>query len=156
MAHCPADYRPITVLPVVYRLWSSLRTCQTLQLLSPHLPDDILGFIPSCETSQVWLILQSWIEVNQMDGFPLCGVSSDLQKAFNNIGRDQVQMIAEHLQLPSEVRIPWAAFLGSLTRRFDIRGSLSTAVTSDRGLPEGCPLSIIGMIMVNWCHSIYI
>ena len=85
-AHEPGDYRPITVLPILYRLWSSLRTRHTLRLLQHYLPADILGFVPSCETSQVWLCLQSWIESCQSTGEHLCGISSDLQKAFNNIG----------------------------------------------------------------------
>ena len=154
-AHEPKDYRPITVLPVPYRLWSSLRTRHMLRLLKPHLPSDILGFVPECETSQVWLHLQTWIETSQIQEEPLCGISSDLQKAFNNIGRKQVHFIARHLGLPPDLLVPWFQYLECLQRRFELRGTLGEAIQSTKGLPEGCPLSIIGMILINWCHSIY-
>ena len=63
--------------------------------------------------------------------------------------------MAKHLNLPEQLTRPWFNYLGGLKRRFELRGTLSEEVTSNRGMPEGCPLSIVGMIVVNWCHSQY-
>ncbi|CAK9016376.1 unnamed protein product [Durusdinium trenchii] len=117
------------------------------------------AYMPSLQLHLAPLTLADWrlglLTSFFQDNADLVGLSADLQKAFNNIGRAQLQFWSEHLGLPEELRTPWFGFLGHFERRFDIRGCVSQPLLSTEGLPEGCPLSIIGMLLLNWAHHTY-
>ena len=49
---------------------------------------------------------------------PLCGLSSDVRRAFNHIGRRQVFHMGEHLGFPSTLLTAWGEFLNNFVRRF--------------------------------------
>ena len=46
-------------------------------------------------------------------------------------------------------------FLKEANRHFVIRQVVSSPLQSTCGLPEGCALSCIGMLLVNHCHALY-
>ena len=81
-------------------------------------PPEALGFLPRRETTEVWLHLQAHIEVMLMYQQDYCGLLTDLKRAFNHIGRDQVFMIAEHVGIPCPFLNPWKKFLHVFERRF--------------------------------------
>ena len=155
-AHTPGDYRPIHLFVITYRLWASIRTKQTLRMLQAYMPEAAYGFLPGRETAQVWMAIQAWVEHAVNFDLPLCGISTDLQKCFNNIERPQIFLIAEHLGISERITLPWKSFLGSFERRFCIRNTVGVPETSDRGVAEGDPLSILAMVQINWCHHAYL
>ena len=151
----PRDYRPINLFSVLYRLWSSIRTRQLLVGLKEWLPECIVGFVPGCEAPQIWEYLQCCIEQKLNEDEQITGASLDLEKAFNFIGREQTFYIAEHIKLPLQLLNPWKQFVERMSRRFEIRGCVSEATTSTSGYLEGCPLSIVAMLLSNWAHAQY-
>ena len=152
----PAHYRPISVFSIIYRIWSGLRTRQFLWQIKDLLPAGICGFVPQCEAAQIWAGLQGWIELSLVEGTDLVGMSSDLQRAFNHIGRRQTFLVAEKVGLPQELLRPWGNFIANVERRFDLFGQLSQPVLSTSGFPEGDPLSILAMLLANWSHHQYL
>ena len=154
-SHEISHFRPITLFSMLYRCWSRIRTKQMIRQMAVHMPPEALGFLPHRETTEVWLMLQAYIELMAQQMQPFCGLSTDLKKAFNHIGRKQVFHVAERLGLPSTLLNPWKKFLASFVRRFDIRGCLGDELQSSSGFPEGDPLSIISMLCVNWSYHIY-
>eukprot|EP00435_Cladocopium_sp_Y103_P007126 s2451_g2.t1 len=42
-----------------------------------------------------------------------------------------------------------------MPQRFDVAVCLGDEVSSTSGLPEGCPLSILAMLTVDWCYHVY-
>ena len=154
-AHEENHFRPINLFSLCYRTWARLRTKEIIRQMSDHIPPEALGFLPHRETAEVWLTLQSYIEVMLQLQQPFCGMSTDLQKAFNCIGREQVFMIAAHVGIPDRLLRPWKKFLSSFTRRFEIRTHVGDELQSTSGFPEGCPLSIVAMLCVNWTYHVY-
>lgn len=152
-AHKEDQFRPITLFSILYRTWARLRTKQLLQQLALLVPSEALGFLPKREAAEVWLNLQATIELMMQHGHSFAGLSTDLKRAFNNIGRAQVFQVAQHVGLPQPLLLAWNKFLGSFVRRFDILGNLGDEIVS--GFPEGCPLSIVAMLMVNWSFHVY-
>ena len=148
----PGDFRPIHVFAVAYRLWGSMRTKQLLSQLVKFLPPEIHGFVPGQETSQIWMLIQGWVEASITCGFSWHGISADVRRCFNNIEREPTFAVGMHVGLPERILSPWAQFLVHFERRFQIHHGVSEPVTSNRGYPEGCPLSIVAMILVNWGH----
>ena len=148
-------FRPIVIFSIIYRTWASIRSTQLLRLLAPHMDSGAYGFLPGCEPSQLWMVLQSDIECHLLAGADLAGLSTDLVRAFNNIPRQHSFALARHIGVPETLLRPWESFLGNCTRAFEIHGWLSDAITSCCGLPEGDALSVYAMVQLNFAWHIY-
>ena len=99
----PADFRPITVFSLSYRIWSSCHAKQALTALDPLLPGSLFGNRPGRYAAQVWSRLLWCIENSFRDEVDLSGMVADLQKAFNMLPRLAIFEIAAHLGLPGSV-----------------------------------------------------
>ena len=141
-------------LPIIGQSRSS-RSSIGFPWLEDHLPPGIHGFVPGHETGQIWHSVQGLIELALQQDEEVVGLSADLQKAFNNIGRAQTFALARHVGLPQCVIVPWNAFVTGVERRFDIRGCLSRPLNSTHGFPEGDPMSILAMVLANYAHHQY-
>ena len=86
---------------------------------------------------------------------PYCGLCSDIKRAFNHIGRQQVFHMGHHLGYPIGLMNAWQKFLNTFQRCFEIRGCVGTMICSNSGFPEGDPLSILAMLTVNWGYHVY-
>ena len=153
-AHEVSTFRPVVVLSLLYRTWSSLRSRQLLAQLVPHLPDGQVGFVPGQEAMNIWAMWMAMIDLCCQGSTTLCGLSSDLIRAFNCIPREPLFWLASFLGIPEMVVVPWRSYLTDFSRSFMIRGSLSEASTSSVGFPEGCALSVLGMRLLDmtWHH----
>eukprot|EP00435_Cladocopium_sp_Y103_P070461 s259_g35.t1 len=150
-----ARFRPIVIFSIIYRTWARLRSKQLLRWLTPLMDVEAYGFMPGCEPSQLWLLLQSEIELALQTNSELCGLSTDLTRAFNFIPRQHTFELAKHLGVPDRILHPWRSFLSQCTRAFDVRGSLSESTRSSCGLPEGDALSVFGMTQLCFAWHLY-
>ena len=148
-------FRPVVVFSVIYRAWSSIRSRQLLRQLQVVIDSDAYGFVPGCEPSQLWLVLQAEIECCLQQTEDKCGLSVDLIRAFNHIPRQHSFALAQHLGVPFTVLTPWKAFLGGCTRAFKIHDVLSESTISTCGMPEGDALSVYAMVQLNLVWHIY-
>ena len=99
------------------------------------------------------------MQIADVTGCHISGVSADIQKAFNPLRREVVMAVGLCVGIPSHVLCGWAGALSSLTRRFQIRESLGPPITSVTGCPEGCSMSCVGMLLINllfhyWMESL--
>ena len=154
-AQTVSRFRPIVIFSIIYRTWASLRSKQLLRLLAPHMDVEAYGFMPGCEPSQLWLVLQAEIECALQSGEAKSGLSTDLTRAFNFIPRQHTFALALHLGVPLQIVHPWRSFLASCTRAFEVRGTLSLSTTSTCGLPEGDALSVFGMTQLCFAWHLY-
>ena len=148
-------YRPITVLAMSYRVWSSIRARQCLLHLSQLQVPGLFGNLPRKSASSLWFSVQSRIEACHLLGGTCCGLVADLIKAFNHLPRLPTLAAARKLGIPLGVVRPWTGFLGCLSRRFKIRGSVGPSLLSNAGFPEGCALSCVAMAVVNTSFSFF-
>ena len=155
ISHTPDHFRPIALLSIVYRCWSSLRARQFLRQLTAYIHTDAYGFLPEKETAQIWLLLQAHIECCIQASMPLGGLSTDVVKAFNHIQRSPLFYLAAHVGAPQRLTRPWASFLAGLKRRFLVHNELGDAHLSNVGFPEGDPLSTAAMALLDWSMHVY-
>lgn len=153
----PMDFRPITVFGLLYCCWGSFHSKRILQTLDPVLPVGLFGSRPRCFAGQVWSQVLWSIEHSQMNGVQLCGILADLQKAVNLLPRLVVFEACAVVGIPMPVLVGWAGALSSMPRRFQIRQSLSPAIYSTCGFPEGDALSCVAMMVIDiiyheWFH----
>ena len=150
-----SDFRPICVLSLVYRVWSSIRAKAALAHLAKHAPPGMFGTLPGCDSSDVWMSLQLAVESSHRSGVALYGISADLTKAFNMLPRLPVLGLARLCGLPDTLIRPWLSAITGLRRRFRVRGSVGPAILSNCGFPEGDPLSCVAMCVANTAFHLH-
>ena len=143
------EFRPITILPQCYRLWSGVRSKALLSVTSDRCPAFLFGNKPHCQASLVWTHLAWAVEDAFVDGSPIAGIVADIEKAFNHLPREVVFQTAMTFGLPFPTLTAWAAAMGSLARRFQIRQHLGPPVLSSTGFPEGCAMSCLAMLLMD-------
>lgn len=149
---CPLDaldFRPITVLGLLYRCWGTYHARHAIRAIECILPVGLFGSRPQCYAGQVWSQLLWTIELAYEQGTALSGIMADIQKAFNFLPRLVIMESCAILGFPFDVLKGWTGALSSMPRRFQIHGSLSAPAYSTCGLPEGCALSCVGMMVVD-------
>jgi len=141
------DFRPITVLGLLYRCWGTFQARQVA-----HLPTGLFGSRPQRYAGQVWSQLLWSIEQAYEQTIELCGIIADIQKAFNFLPRQVVFECCAIVGIPFPVLRAWAGALTIMPRRFQLNGALSPPAYSNCGLPEGCALSCVGMMVVDMVY----
>jgi ribonuclease HI len=146
------DFRPVTVLGLLYRCWGTFNARHIIQRLDAHLPTGLFGSRPQRFAGQVWSQLLWSIEQAYEHGIQLSGIIADIQKAFNYLPRLVVFECCALVGIPFHVLRAWAGALTIMPRRFQINGALSPPAYSNCGLPEGCALSCVGMMVIDMVY----
>ena len=144
-----SGFRPITVMPHCYRLWSSVRSKALLSAMSDRCPSFLFGNKPHCQSSMVWTHLAWSIEESFASQTHLAGIVADIEKAFNHLPREVIFQSAVVMGLPFSVLQAWASAMGGLERRFQIREHLGPSQKSFTGFPEGCAMSVLAMMLMD-------
>ena len=149
------QFRPIVILSVCYRTWSSIRARQILEHLAPHAPATCLANLPGKSANQVWHKLMVDIELGQAQGSHHSGGVVDLVKAYNMLPRIPVLHVMRRLGVHDSILRAWGGALVGLARRFKIRSSCGPAIRSTTGFPEGCALSVTAMLGLNFLRHAF-
>ena len=150
-----AAFRPICILSIVFRTWSSIRTRQMLLSISKALDQGLYGYLPQRESKEIWLTTQIAIELACLEGVDQLGLSADLVAAFNTLPRGPVFAAAKRLGVPKFLINCWGSFIRGLKRFFVVRGEVGDSLSSSTGFPEGGPMSTLAMTIVDWAWHVY-
>ena len=143
------DFRPVTVLSLVYRIWSSYHSKFWLKELGAYIDPLLCGNRPGGRTSHVWRWILQEVETAYQTEAPVSGFVADLVKAFNTLPRLPTLHAARLMGVGHETVTGWAGALSSIRRHFAVRQSFSSGLDSSTGLPEGCGLSCLGMLILD-------
>ena len=113
----PLGQRPLSVLPVVYRIWASARMGQLDGWFKSWVPDSVAD-------SHVHLFV------------------ADVFKSFDTVDRGILDRVLSSLGLPGWFRHAYFEYHGHVRLRFRLASGLGEPWTRDRGIPQGCPLSM--------------
>ena len=144
------DGRPICVLPVIYRLWSSVMCQQLLKAWAPLMPAGIQGGLPGRSARDITYHLQILLEQSHQDGSALSGFVLDIIKCFNALPRQPIKALLQHLGCPAPLSQCWVDGLNRLQRCSSFGGTVSSFHPSSTGAPEGDGLSMVAAIAVCW------
>eukprot|EP00435_Cladocopium_sp_Y103_P002837 s5740_g1.t1 len=145
----PQDFRPITVLSLVYRVWSSIRAKQCLLFLDRHAPEGVKGHRPGHATTTIWWQVSQQIEAAALFGQSYSGFLTDICKAFNTLPRPVVWACARRYGLPLTFVRTWDKGIAQIQRHFICAGACSEATFACTGYPEGDPMSVVAMLLIN-------
>ena len=150
-----ATTRPITILATTYRIWAKIITRKMLNHIRNSLPRTLFGSVPGRSASDMVSIVQSQLEQALLKDAPLAGISLDFSKAYNTLPRRILQQINKRLGL-TNVWKAYAPFLEGLQRYFTCGKDWGSPVKSTTGVPEGCPIAVVQMIVLTWTFTSFI
>ena len=148
------DLRPITILSRLYRTWAKYRATDALLHLSKIVPAQIGGVVSGVSADLLTAWVTDLIEDTTEKEKEACGIVVDLKKCFNLIPRRPLCSLLEKIGIHPNVILCWMSMLVQMGRVIDFAGSVGSPQASFTGIPEGCPLSIIGMMAVAWVASV--
>lgn len=125
-------YRLVTVFSLLYRCWSSIGSRQSLQFHTDKVSVKCFGNVPHRTADHYFT------------DAPMTGCMLDLANAFNHLPRLPIMQVRMKLGLPIPILRGWPAALHQMERRFYIRPPLRSC----SGLPGGCGLSVVGMLIL--------
>ena len=149
----PAATRPITLLPVVYRLLAKVVCTQLLKQWHAIIPREILGFMPGRHPHHYMLQLQFQLEQRLMQkqqiGAHWQGLTLDLVKCFNLLPRWPCRQAMIHYGIPVAWVDFWYQTLQHTERWWQLGPSIHHGGRSTTGAPEGDSWSVLACIAIS-------
>ena len=147
----PGATRPITILPLLYRLWGKVITSQILQAWNISFPQAITGFLPGRSPTNFQYGLQLHLESlsKKLTDRYLSGLTLDILKAFNCLPRFPTKILVEKFGVPSTLTEAWNQSIENCTRCWAIDGQIWPQTTTSTGYPEGDAWSVVAMLAIN-------
>ena len=145
-AKSPCELRPITVISKIYRVWARMHALQIISWASNNVAPLIGGGVRDVNPQELMTHIQFVIESHNMTYQAIQGLVLDIQKAFNNLHRAILMNIFRRLGLPEWIIVPYGHMMEQVARQLVFPTFVSDGVLSTCGVPEGCPLAVIGML----------
>ena len=145
--------RPITILATMYRLWAKIMTNKMLKHVAHALPVTLYGSVPGRCAGDMVAAVQTKLERALLSGNTMLGVSLDFSKAYNTLPRDILEAINSRLGF-QKLWMPYSKFLESLQRFFTCGNHWGPGLNSEIGVPEGCPIAVVQMILLTWTFTL--
>ena len=149
----PSNLRPLSILSVIYRLWASVRLKELMIWQESWAHPSQTGFRSSLECSDSLYPLALDVERALLEGRELAGCFLDFEKAFDLLPLHEILLpLATRLGLPGPFVLCLSNLYSRLTRVFKHAKGFGSAITSDRGIVQGCPISVV---LLNLLVSVF-
>ena len=150
-ATSPKYTRPITILPIIYRLWSRVLARKILDAWKYQLSDSITGFVPGRNSFDFVYRMQLHLEATQHGHCQQHwgGITLDLTKCFNTLPQEPLCHILIRLGVPTRLAQQWIKSLHNMQRHWQVHGQLHPVELATTGVPEGDSLSVTAMLAIN-------
>ena len=153
--HDVNGFRPITVMSMLYRVYTGIRAGQLLSQIASLAADWQCGFMQGKQAADLWIFIGVCVELSLQQQTPVHGYVADLVKAYNTLPRSPVFRLLACIGVPGWFLSCWNAHLLDFSRMFVVRGACSVPVSSCTGFPEGCPLSCVAMSVIDLCWHVW-
>ena len=139
----PLGQWPLSVLPVVYRLWASLRLGHLREWVEGWLPKSVYSLGNGLSSVEAWFSTALDVE-DVLSGTG--GDHADVIKSFDTVDRSILDCALGRLELPDWFRKVYCSFHSQVRLRFKLAAGLGELWCRDGGIPQGCPLSMVFIV----------
>ena len=152
----PLGQRPLSVLPVVYRVWASARMLQLEPWFRSWVPSCVFSAGGGRSSVEAWFTTALDIE-EVLSGVVQGDVHifvADVIKSFDTVDRGILDRVLSSLGLPGWFRHVYFEFHSLVRLRFKLAAGLGQPWTRDGRIPQGCPLSMMFIVALYlpWCR----
>ena len=138
--------RPITLLPVIYRLWARLRLSAVDHWRAQW--DPAAGDAPKGPDGQAWDL--SWdLACAEAGGQVVAGVAIDMTKCYDSVRLPMLRRMLATAGWPSCIHGPLLAAYGA-RRRVRVGDAVGPFHVPVAGIPAGCPIAVAALGVVTW------
>lgn len=150
-ANTASATRPITVLSLLYRLWSKMVTRQILKVWTQRMPASISGFLPGRSAHGLIYEMQLQLEAtnHSYSDSHWGGLTLDIIKCFNTLPQPPLVSILIHLGVPRPLVLAWMSSIQKVIRYWHIDQQLHEIPPATTGVPEGDAMSVVAMLGIN-------
>lgn len=135
------SYRPISILNVDYKLFTSILTHRIDKILPRLIHTDQTGFIKQRQThDNLRRTLHIVSHITQQNTEALL-VSLDAEKAFDSVRLSFLYRVLARFGFHKSIIAIFQALNDCPTARIKVNGALSRSITLERGTRQGCPAS---------------
>ena len=152
----PLGQRPLCVLPVVYRIWASVRLRHLDGWLRSWLPLSVFSAGGGRGSVDAWYSTALDFE-EVLSGLSESHVHvfvADVVESFDTVGRGILDFVLGRLGLPVWFRRVYFSYHANVHLRFKLACGLGSPWTRDGGIPQGCPLSIVFLSWLFIFHGV--
>lgn len=135
------SYRPLSILNVDYRLFTSIMSRRMEEFLPNLINQDQSGFIRQRQTQdniRRTLQVMNYIKKNKLKSMIL---SLDAEKAFDSVNWTYLYKVLHKFGFHKDIIRSIQALYDTPTAKIKINGYLSKSFTLERGTRQGCPWS---------------
>jgi hypothetical protein len=145
-----ANYRPITLCSVGYKLFTSILTTRLTKLVEEHtlLTDSQAGFRPHRSTTQKITELTDMIKLAAKGKQPLHVCYIDLRKAYDSVSHEGLWTTLRAMHISDDFITLLQALYSDNTAQVITPHGLTDHVHITRGLRQGCPLSPLLFVLL--------
>ena len=151
----PLGQRPLSVLPIVYRIWASARMGQLGCWFQSWVPQSVFSAGGGGS-------VEAWYSTSlDIEEVLSCATDSDVHlfvadviKSFDTVDRGILDRVLSSLGLPGWFRHAYFEYHAHVRLRFKLASGLGESWTRDGGIPQGCPLSMMFIVALYlpWCR----
>ena len=127
--------RPLCVLPVVYRLWASVRLAHLKEWFCSWVPDSVFSAGKGVSSVDAWyatsIDIEEVLSHTRRSDFHI--FVADVVKSFDTLDRDTLDCTLGRLGLPAWFRRVYFSFHREVRLRFKLAAGLGVAWTRDGG-----------------------
>ena len=138
---------PHCVLPVVHRLWASLRLGHLREWVQSWVPKSVSSLGCGVSSVEAWFSAALDIEevLAQMGGRrdQLHIMVADVIKSFDTVDKSILDCALGRTGLPAWFRKVYFAYYSQVQLRFKLASGLGDPWSRDDGIPRGCPLRMV-------------
>ena len=152
----PLGQRPLSALPVVYRIWASARMGHLHGWVKSWVPNSVFSAGGGRGSVEAWYT--SALDIEEV----LSGAAdshvhlfvADVVKSFDTVDRGILDRVLSNLGLPGWFRHAYFESHAHVRLRFELASGLGQSWTRDGGIPQGCPLSMMFIVALYlpWCR----
>ena len=151
----PLGQRPLSVLPVVYRLWASTRMGQLADWFQSWVPASVFSAGGGRGSVEAWYT--SSLDIEEV----LAGAAdshvhlfvADVVKSFDTVDRTIFDRVLSSIGLLGWFRHAYFEYHAHVRMRFKLASGLGAPWTRDGGIPQGCPLSMMFIVALFICYG---
>ena len=142
------------MLPVLCRLWASLRLGHLREWVEGWLPPSVFSLGSGLSSVEAWFSTALDLEevLSGTGGDQLHVMVADVSKSFATVDRS----ILGRLGLPDWFRRAYFSYHSQVRLRFKLAAGLGERWCRDGGIPQGCRLRMVFIVAQNvpWCRHL--